>query len=86
MATTKKEDIKEEIIEEKAIEPEKKVKVFIPSSRDEDSDVYVSVNDRTYLVQRDVEVEVPVSVAKVIRQSIKANRAINKARKAHAVK
>lgn len=81
MATAKKEEIIEEVNE-----PKKKVVINIPSTRDEDGPVFASVNERTYLIQRDVDVEVPVSVAKVIRQSIRAKREINKARRASAVK
>ena len=81
MAEKKKEEIIEEVNE-----PEKKVRITIHSTRDEDGPVFVSVNERTWLIQRDVEVEVPVSVAKVIEQSIRANREINKARRASAVK
>lgn len=46
---------------------EKLVKVKIPRERGNDSDVYVSVNDRSWLIKRGVEVEVPECVAEVLR-------------------
>ena len=47
-------------------EKEKLVKFRIPRERDNDSDVFVSVNERTWLIKRGVEVEVPVCVAEVL--------------------
>lgn len=47
--------------------PEKKVKIRLPITRDETADVYVSVNDRDWLIQRGVEVEVPECVAEVLK-------------------
>ena len=46
---------------------EKTVKIKIPITREEKDDVYVSVNDRTWLIQRGKEVEVPECVAEVLR-------------------
>lgn len=46
---------------------EKLVKVKIPRERGNDTDVYVSVNDRSWLIKRGVEVEVPECVAEVLR-------------------
>lgn len=46
---------------------EKLVKVKIPRERGNDADVYVSVNDRSWLIKRGVEVEVPECVAEVLR-------------------
>ena len=57
MATTKPE-----IAEEK----EKTVKVRIPKTKEQQDDVFVSVNNRTWLIQRGVEVEVPECVAEVL--------------------
>ena len=48
-------------------EVEKTVKIKIPITREEKDDVYVSVNDRTWLIQRGKEVEVPECVAEVLR-------------------
>lgn len=45
----------------------KKVKIRIPRSKDDNSDVYVSVNDHTWLIKRGVEVEVPECVAEVLQ-------------------
>jgi len=46
---------------------EKKVKIRIPRTKADESDVYVSVNNRTWLIKRGVEVEVPECVAEVLR-------------------
>lgn len=46
---------------------EKMVKIRIPKERGNDSDVYVSVNERSWLIKRGVEVEVPVCCAEVLR-------------------
>ena len=48
---------------------EKMVKIRIPKIRANQEDVFVSVNERTWLVKRGVEVEVPECVAEVIRHS-----------------
>lgn len=48
-------------------EKEKLVKIKIPRMRKEDGDVFVSVNERTWLIKRGVEVEVPECVAEVLR-------------------
>lgn len=55
MAETKKENA------------EKHVKIRLPKSREHEEDVFVSVNERTWLIKRGVEVEVPECVAEVIR-------------------
>lgn len=46
---------------------EKLVTVKIPRVRGNDTDVYVSVNDRSWLIKRGVEVEVPECVEEVLR-------------------
>ena len=46
---------------------EKMVKVKIPKVRANQEDVFVSVNLRTWLIKRGVEVEVPDFVAEVLR-------------------
>ena len=46
---------------------EKLVKVRIPRTSKNQDDVFVSVNMNTYLIKRGVEVEVPASVAEVLR-------------------
>ena len=58
MATTKPETVAEE--------KEKTVKVRIPKTKEQQDDVFVSVNNRTWLIQRGVEVEVPECVAEVL--------------------
>ncbi len=51
---------------------EKKVTIRLPRSKDEQSDVFVSVNERTFLIKRGVPVTVPESVAEVIATSERA--------------
>ena len=46
---------------------EKMVKVKIPKVRANQEDVFVSVNERTWIVKRGVEVEVPECVAEVLK-------------------
>ncbi len=46
---------------------EKMVKIRIPRTKADQEDVFVSVNARTWLVKRGVEVEVPECVAEVLR-------------------
>ena len=48
---------------------EKMIKIRIPKFKANQEDVFVSVNERTWIVQRGVEVEVPECVAEVIRRS-----------------
>ena len=48
---------------------EKMVKIRIPRSKANQEDVFVSVNMRTWLIKRGVEVEVPECVAEVLRHS-----------------
>lgn len=55
MATTKPETVAEE--------KEKTVKVRIPKTKEQQDAVFVSVNDRTWLIPRGVEVEVPECAA-----------------------
>ena len=43
------------------------VKVRLPKTRADQEDVFVSVNMRTWIVKRGVEVEVPECVAEVLR-------------------
>ena len=45
----------------------KMVKVRIPRTKADQEDVFVSVNLRTYIIKRGVEVEVPEFVAEVLR-------------------
>ena len=46
---------------------EKKVKIRIPRTKVNEEDVFVSVNNSTYMIKRGAEVEVPESVAEVLR-------------------
>ena len=46
---------------------EKTVKIKIPRTKADEEDVFVSVNNRTWLIKRGVEVEVPECVAEVLR-------------------
>lgn len=45
---------------------EKTVRIKIPRGRKDEGDVFVSVNERTWLIKRGVEVEVPVCVKEVL--------------------
>lgn len=49
-------------------EKEKKVRIRLPKTRENQDDVFVSVNNDTWLIQRGVEVEVPPYVAEVLAQ------------------
>ena len=51
---------------------EKMVKIRLPLTRDNQEDVFVGVNGRTWLIKRGVEVEVPEVVAYVIYESEEA--------------
>ena len=53
-------------------EPEKKTEkiTLFKDNKDYRDDVFVCVNGKNMLIKRGVEVEVPVSVAKVLRQSM----------------
>ena len=66
MATKKNEAVEEK--NEAAVETgPKMVKVRIPRTKADQEDVFVSVNLRTYVIKRGVEVEVPDFVAEVLR-------------------
>ena len=56
MAEAKKETVKKE----------ETVKIKLPRGRKDEPDVFVSVNERTWLIKRGIEVEVPVCVAEVL--------------------
>ena len=57
---------------------EKLVKIRIPISRENNADVFVSVNERNWLIKRGVEVEVPECVIEVLRnQEIALEKAYN---------
>lgn len=45
---------------------EKTVKIRLPRERKDQEDVFVSINERTWLIKRGVEVEVPECVAAVL--------------------
>lgn len=45
---------------------EKMVKIKLPLTKSEKNDVAVAVNDRTWLIKRGVEVEVPECVVEVL--------------------
>ena len=48
---------------------EKMVTIKLPRNKKDEDDMFVSVNERTWLIKRGVEVEVPECVAEVIRNS-----------------
>jgi hypothetical protein len=64
---TEKNEVKEEIVE--APIEEKKVTIRIPITESAQGDLFVSVNERTWLIQRGVEVTVPDYVADVISRA-----------------
>ena len=49
----------------------KKVKIKLPLTRSEKDDVWVSLNGKSYLIKRGVEVEVPYGVAKILERKDK---------------
>ena len=49
------------------MEKEKTVTIRLPKNRNQQEDVFVSVNNRTWLIQRGVSVEVPACVAEVLK-------------------
>lgn len=51
----------------KAEAKEQMVKIKLPRIGKNDADVFVSVNERTWLIKRGVEVEVPACVAEVLK-------------------
>ena len=56
---------------------EKTVKIRLPLTRDMKDDVFVSVNARTWQIQRGKEIEVPECVAEVLRnQEIQLEQAL----------
>ena len=71
MAATKKNEdkIEDKIESVAATEGEKKVMIRLPRSKEQSGGVFVSVNERTFLIQRGVPVTVPASVAEVIATS-----------------
>lgn len=50
---------------------EKKVLIKLPKTRELTSDVFVSVNEKTWQIQRGVAVEVPLCVAEQIKHKEK---------------
>lgn len=50
----------------KSVTGEKTVRIKLPKERREQEDVFVGVNERTWLIKRGVEVEVPECVAEVL--------------------
>ena len=51
----------------KTAKNEKTVKIRLPRDRREQEDVFVGINERTWLIKRGVEVEVPECVAEVLQ-------------------
>ena len=49
------------------IKGEKTVKIRLPRDRREQEDVFVGINERTWLIKRGVEVQVPECVAEVLQ-------------------
>ena len=64
MATTK-----HAATEPQEAQEEKLVKIRLPLTREDQGDVFVRVNHRTWLIKRGVTVEVPECVEEVLRNS-----------------
>ena len=64
MATTEKDTATKE-----AVKKEKMVKIRLPKTKELQDDVYVSVNQRNWLIKRGESVEVPACVAEVLQNS-----------------
>ena len=78
MAKTKAPEVNTEEITEATPAPdlwEQKIAIKIPKTRDTKEDVTVSINDRTFLIQRGVTVEVPLPVYYVLRNQERAQEA-----------
>ena len=58
------------------MEKEKTVTIRLPKNRGQQEDVFVSVNNRTWLIQRGVNVAVPACVAEVLRHQEKMQETI----------
>ena len=69
-------NVKETATEKVETATEKKVKVLIPITRDDEGDAFVSVNTRTWQIQRGEEVEVPECVAEVLKNQNDALRRV----------
>ena len=61
---------KDEAVETSAApKAEDTVTIRLPRTKKEQEDLFVSVNERTWIIQRGVNVEVPACVAEVIRHA-----------------
>ena len=58
---------KDNTASEAAAHAKKTVTIRIPRTSKEEDDVFVSVNQRTWLIKRGVEVDVPICVADVLK-------------------
>ena len=54
---------------QKSVELKEKIRVPRLRGAEADQSLYVSVNGKTYLIRRGMDIEVPESVAEVIRNS-----------------
>ena len=61
------ETVKKETVKETKETKEKTMKIRIPRTRENAEDVFISVNNRTWLVKRGVEVELPECAVEVLR-------------------
>lgn len=64
-------------------EKTKTVTIRIPRLSPKQEDVFVSVNQNTYLIKRGVEVEVPAAVAEVLRHQEEMLEVIQQFEEAH---
>ena len=69
MAETKNEVEKNEVEKTAKKKAEKMVTIKLQRERKDQEDLFVSVNEKTYLIKRGVAVDVPESVAEVIHNA-----------------
>lgn len=65
MTTKKNEPMPEALANDK----EETVRIRLPKTKELQDDVFVSVNNRTWLIQRGVYVDVPACVAEVLQHA-----------------
>ena len=71
-AETTKEKTEKKVKEPKEPKAEKKVTIKLPKTKEKTGPLFVSVNERTFLIQRGVSVSVPECVAEEIARSERA--------------
>lgn len=64
---------------------EKTVRIKLPRDSKNSSDVFVSVNERTWLIKRGVAVDVPECVAEVLEHKEQMEESLYEFKSGHAV-